>query len=207
MVVASAIMPPNQQRIDQRTNIRFMVAKGMKPIEIWRDLCTVFGDRTISQTQVRVWSRCFKGGTQADSVADLACSGQPNKRKERVEDVHRMVEADRHVTIQEISKETGIHPSSVQRILKKELKFSKLSAKFVPHQLTADQMKACKDICDQNLRIVRHQDDFLQRIITGDETWVPLLTLKPSKSHQSGGQKEVLSPGKLSSPAPRRRRC
>ncbi len=167
-------MPPKQQRIDQRTNIRFMVAKGLKPIEIWRELWTVFGNDTMSQTQVRVWAKRFKGGTQADPVADLPHSGRPRVRAEHVEEVRALVETDRRTTIQELAKETGLHPSSVQRILKKDLNFSKLSAKFIPYQLTAEQRQVRKEICELNLRKVRHEEDFLERIITGDETWVPL---------------------------------
>ncbi len=176
-------MPPHKQRIDQRTNICFMVAKGMKPIKIWRDLRSVFGDQTISQTQVWVWAKRFEGGTQTDPVCDLPRTGRPKVHAQHVDEVRALVEGDRCLTIQEISKETGLHPSSVQRILKKDLRFSKLSAKFVPHQLTAEQMKVHKDICELNLRKVRHQEDFLERIITGDETWVPLFD--PETKQQS----------------------
>ncbi len=69
-----------------------MVAKGLKPIEIWRDLQSVFRDDTISQTQVRVWCRRFSGGDQTTEVKDKPRSGRPNRRSEHVEEIRELVQ-------------------------------------------------------------------------------------------------------------------
>lgn len=190
-------MPPNQKRVDQRTNIRFMVAKGLKPIEIWRELRTVFGDATISKTQVRVWCKHFAGGDQGVPVSDKPRSGHPRRRAEHVEEIRALVEQDRRMTIAELSEETGVNPASVQRILKRDLKLTKLSAKFVPHQLTPEQRQTRKDMCDQNLRKVRHCEDFLDRIVTGDETWVPLFDPETKQSSCEWRRKGSKGPVKV----------
>ncbi len=200
-------MPPNQQRLDQRTNLRFMLAKKMKPIEIWRELRSVFGNQTMSKTQVRMWCRRLANSDQTTPVTDQLRPGRPRARAQHVNTIRQLVEQDRRMTIAELSEESGVNPASVQRILKKDLNLSKLSAKFVPHQLTAEQRWTRKEMCNINLRSVRHVDDLLERIVTGDETWVPLFdpetkqassewrlkgSKRPTKAVKSRSQKKTI---------------
>ncbi len=168
------VMASHQARLDQRTNIRFMVARGSKPIEIWRALQETFGVQALSKTQVRVWCNRFAAKDQTAPVKDKPRSRRPRKRAQHVNEIQRLVAEDGRVTIAELASKTGLHVSSVQRVLKVDLKMSKLCTKFVPHQLTAEQARFRKELCEQNLREYRHDEQFLERIITGDETWVPL---------------------------------
>ncbi len=101
------------------------------------------------------------------------------------------------MTIAEISQETGVNPASVQRILKKDLRMTKLSAKFVPHHLTAEQRKMRKELAEINLRTVRHSEDFLDRIVTGDETWVPLYDPETKQASSKWHPKGSMRPTKV----------
>ncbi len=200
-------MASHQSRLDQRTNIRFMVARGSKPIEIWRALRETFGDRSLSKTQVCMWCNRFSAKDQTTPVKDRARSGRPRKRAAHVEEIRRLVQEDGRVTISDLASKTGLHVSSVQRVLKVDLKMSKLCAKFMPHQLTPEQAKFWKDLCEMNLREYRHDDKFLERIVTGDETWVPLFdpeskqdssqwlpkgSARPTKAVKSRAQKKTM---------------
>ena len=41
---------------------RFLCAKGLKPIDIHREICAVYGKNIMSDGMVRKWVRAFKDG-------------------------------------------------------------------------------------------------------------------------------------------------
>ena len=64
---------------------------------------------------------------------------------------------------------------SAHHIIHDELKFQKVCARWVPNRLTPEMKERCVDACQELLR--RYEADgeaFLQRIVTGDESWVHL---------------------------------
>ncbi|GFR99849.1 histone-lysine N-methyltransferase SETMAR [Elysia marginata] len=79
---------------------------------------------------------------------------------------------DRRKTCQEISTETSMSKTSVFRVLTNKLNKKKFS-KWVPHLLTDEQKESRVNFSRNFLRRFQtEQNDFLGRIITGDETWV-----------------------------------
>jgi len=48
----------------------------------------------------------------------------------------------------------------------------RLTAKFVPRILTADQKQQCINICTELRQLTSDDETFLCRVITGDESWV-----------------------------------
>ncbi len=99
----------------------------------------------MSKTQVRFWVRCFRETGLATPTKDKPRSGKPKSaRTERgINHVRSVLQRDGRQTVRDIADaapgDIHISKSSVQRILKKDLKFSKLSAKFVPRILTDEQ--------------------------------------------------------------------
>ncbi|GFR77813.1 histone-lysine N-methyltransferase SETMAR [Elysia marginata] len=79
----------------------------------------------------------------------------------------------RRKTCEEISTETSMSRTSVFRVLTNKLNKNKKFSKWVPHLLT-DEQKESRVIFSRNFlrRFQTEQNDFLGRIITGDETWV-----------------------------------
>jgi len=62
---------------------------------------------------------------------------------------------------------------SADHIIHEELKFQKVCARWVPYRLTPEMKERRVDACQELLR--RYEADgeaFLQRIVTGDESWV-----------------------------------
>jgi hypothetical protein len=47
-----------------------------------------------------------------------------------------------------------------------------ISVMFVPSLLTDEQKQRCVSVCLELLDEVRNDQNFLSRVITGDETWV-----------------------------------
>ncbi len=159
-------------REEQRVNIKFLTQTGKNPTQVWRALKDVYGDRALSYPQVRLWHKRFKDGRT--SPKDNARTGRPSSRLDSVDDIENSVREDYRKTIQEIALEVGHAPSTVHKVLKKDLDLRKLSAKFVPHFLSDANKRMRMQLSSDNLENVRTVPRYLDWIVTGDETWVSL---------------------------------
>ena len=101
---------------------------------------------------------------------------------------------DRSTTIQEIAGEVVISTGSVHTILTEDLKLQRVSAKFVPKMLTEHQKELWKKIAEDMLDCKHHNPEFIQTIITGDETWVYGYQYGPETKFQSSQWKHPESP-------------
>jgi len=76
------------------------------------------------------------------------------------------------MTIREISGDLNISYGSVQNILTTDLNMKRVSAKFVPRVLTAEQKQQPLSISLELRDRAAPDSSFLGNVITGDETWV-----------------------------------
>ncbi len=181
------ILTMPKDREDQRTVIKFLVAEGHTPIQIWRRLHDVYGEATLGKTQVRMWCKRFKEGDGHEPVTDMARSGRPRTAITRgsVNRVQAELDRDRRISVRKIVENTGFSQGTVHRILRKELKVRQISSKFVPKILTTAQRQTRVDICQENLNRIAADPILLYKIITGDETWLHRYDpdLKSQSSH------------------------
>ncbi|GLG97066.1 hypothetical protein R5R35_009330 [Gryllus longicercus] len=49
-------------KLEVRSVVRFLTAKGLSPTEIHKELVAVYGEAVMSRKQVSVWSNAFKHG-------------------------------------------------------------------------------------------------------------------------------------------------
>lgn len=158
---------------EQRAVIRFLGSEGEKPVNIHRRMQKQYGESCLSLQQVYEWHRKFKSGVT--SVADEARSGRSKTvtTPDIVAAVERVIREDRRVTIDEVAERVSISHGSAHNIISEVLKFNKVSARWVPRHLTPDMKDLRVDACTALLqRYEAEGDDFLQRIVTGDESWV-----------------------------------
>ncbi len=161
-------------REEQRTVIKFLVAEGHTPIQIWRRLQDVYGEQSLGKTQVRMWSKRFSEGDGHEPVTDLPRSGRPKTAivKRTIDHVQQELDADRHLSIRQIVENTGFSQGMVHRILKQHLNVRRLSCKFVPKILSTEQRCQRVDMCHQNLANFAADPLYLDKILTGDESWL-----------------------------------
>jgi hypothetical protein len=67
--------------------------------------------------------------------------------------LHEFVHQDRRRTIHDIAEEVGIGYGTCQWVLMKKLGMHRVTAKFVPGILTADQKQQCGDVCTELLQL------------------------------------------------------
>ena len=66
----------NPAACEMRSVTRFLNANNMKPTEIHRELCDVYGEHAMSSSVVRRWVRLFNEGRE--NVHDDTRSGRPS---------------------------------------------------------------------------------------------------------------------------------
>jgi len=106
------------------------------------------------------------------SVTHEDGTGRPSTATtdDNIESVRDRVLLDRRLTIDEVANCLQISHGSAYEIIHNTLDFHKVCAKWIPKQLTMLHKQTRLDIFQQNLD--KEGDPFLDRIITGDETWV-----------------------------------
>ena len=86
--------------------------------------------------------------------------------------MHAVIRGNRRLTVQEVADEVGISIGSCHQILTEKHQMHHISAKFVPRLLTDDQKENHVEISQELLANANGNENFLKKIITGDETWV-----------------------------------
>jgi len=74
--------------------------------------------------------------------------------------------------IVELEQEVGISHGSINAILSCDLKMRRVSGKFVPWQLTTDQIECCRMVAGDLFEKSTQDPTFHTKIFTGDESWV-----------------------------------
>ncbi|GFV00446.1 histone-lysine N-methyltransferase SETMAR [Trichonephila clavipes] len=176
-----------------RSVIRFLTAKNVSAAEIHRQISDVYGPNVMSSSKVRKWVRAFKDGRE--NVHDEPRSGRPSVITDAlVNAVDEKIREDRRFTISTLALEfPNVGRTTLHKVVSEKLKFRKLCARWVPRLLTEEhklkRMACALDFLD---RYHKEGDQFLESIVTGDETWVSHIT--PESKRQSMEWRHTNSP-------------
>lgn len=119
------------------------------------------------------WNSLFKQGRE--SIEDDNRPGRPIEAttSDIIEKVEKLVLEDTRLKKKQLAEMVGVSSTTILNILHDHLDMSKVSARWVPRMLSAVQKKQrveCSreflDLCSDD------KEEILNRIVTGDETWV-----------------------------------
>ena len=177
---------------EQRAFIKIQFLRNLKPPEIHANLVEACGEAAFGLRNVQKWFKRFEEGSR--DTNDAARSGRPISATDldHVQEVEELLLDDRRWTCEELSEKLDISPASVFRILTKDLGMQKVAARWVPHNLTPQQKQERVRISRLLLRRSRREDEFLERIIAIDETWVR--SYEPELKRQSAEWRRPGSP-------------
>ena len=156
---------------EQRAVIRFLAAESVIPSEVYRRISAQYGSSCLNQSNVYKWMERFKEGHT--SIKDEPRQGRPSEvnTPEKQQAVNDLIVAERR-TVEEIAQQMDISTGTAHHIIREELKFFKVSCRWVPKMLTPEHKQNCLDISRKLLdQFHKEGETFLHRIITCDETW------------------------------------
>ncbi|XP_023310469.1 histone-lysine N-methyltransferase SETMAR-like [Anoplophora glabripennis] len=191
-----SVLIENPAACEIRSVIRFLNARKVKPIEIYRQICEVYGQNAMSDSMVRRWVRQFNEGRS--EVHDEERSGRPSLvTEELVHAIDDKIRENRRFTISALAMEfPQISRSLIHEIVTEKLKFRKLCRRWVPKILTEQHKTKRMGSALQFLtRYDEGGEEFLTQIVTGDETWVSYDT--PESKRQSMEWRHTSSPAKV----------
>ncbi|XP_014217021.1 putative uncharacterized protein FLJ37770 [Copidosoma floridanum] len=109
-----------------------------------------------------------------EDVNDEERAGRPSTSttNENIDEVKKIVLVNRRITVREVAEDHNISIGSCHSIFTNDLGMTRVAAKFVPKLLNFDQKQHRINIAQEMLDSVRDDPNLLQRVITGDESWV-----------------------------------
>lgn len=172
-----------ERSLEQRYAIKFCVRLGKNATETFQMLQEAFKDDYISRSQSGRWHKAFKEGRE--EIADEPRSGRPTMTRtdENVNRVREVLRSDRRLSIQQIANTLNMSTFAVHGIVTKDLQMHKVCAKLVPKVLTEDQKELRLLRCQELLDLIQNEPDFLNSVVTGDESW--MFEYDPESKRQS----------------------
>ncbi|VEN48760.1 unnamed protein product [Callosobruchus maculatus] len=135
-------------------------------------LTVAYGEATLEQSNVYRWYEMFSEGRE--DVNDEERAGRPSTSTtdENIDKVKKIVLTNLRITVREVAEDLNISIGPCHSILTNDLGMSRVAAKFVPKLLNFDQKRHRINIAQEMLESVRDDPNVLQRVITGDGSWV-----------------------------------
>ena len=86
-----------------------------------------------------------------------------------IAEVRAVILEDRQQSFHDVCNRVGLSHGSCQRFLADELNMRRILAKFDPCLLNNDRRDRRVQVCTELQKAIRHDRNFLSRVITGDE--------------------------------------
>jgi len=177
---------------EQRICIKFHFNLRKKTAaETHRMLQEAFGDNAMSQSKTFLWYKRFKDGRTSVDYDERSGRPSASTTPENLVRVREAILADRRQTIHDVCEIVELLYGTIQRILADNLNMRRISARFVPRQLSDDQKVLRVSVCRELKQQARDDPNFISNI-TGDETWV--CGYDPETKQQSSQWKSPNSP-------------
>uniref|UniRef100_H2ZZ49 Mos1 transposase HTH domain-containing protein n=1 Tax=Latimeria chalumnae TaxID=7897 RepID=H2ZZ49_LATCH len=152
-------------KIEHRVVITFLCKEGSKAKEIHQPMVGVYGNGAPHYSTVAKWYSEFKSGCES-----LEDDPPPGLDAQQTWSTQKQLPRDRRIKTDAIVTELGISYGSVLKIIHDHLGMSKVSGRWVPRNLSAqDQHQQLESSCKI---FYADQANFPACVVTGDETWI-----------------------------------
>jgi histone-lysine N-methyltransferase SETMAR len=165
------VLPEHEE---SRAAVKFCFNLGYSATETYNTMQRTQHTKDMKKATVFKWFKRFKDGRS--NISDDARSGRPSViTPTLVASVKTFIEEDRRRSIRDVVDGTGIAFGTVWNILHEHLHMKRICARWVPRLLTDFDKERRVATSKHFLQRVRREGDaFLNKIITCDETWIPL---------------------------------
>ncbi len=158
-------------KLMQRINLFFCWKLGWTHKDACAALRTVYGQELLHASRTRHWYSAFQSGRT--SIVDMQRSPREKTGRcdQNIQDVRTIVNTDPSLTVHAIATQTRVSPSTIHRILTKDLHLSLRCAKLLPNVLTPRHIVERFTHARDMLNRTRMMPSFLKKIVTMDEAW------------------------------------
>ena len=94
-----------------------------------------------------------------------------SKTDSNVEKISEIVRQNRRLSIRSVAELINIDKENVRQILHNNFNMKKVCSKMVPRLLTPEQKEIRMNICADILQNIENDPNFLENVITCDESW------------------------------------
>jgi len=139
--------------------------------EIHAILTETLREHAPSYSTFKNWVAQFKCGDFSTCV--VPCLGRPKTvtTPEIIDQIHDLILEDRRILTKSVAEQLGISHEQVGSLILEDLNMQKLSTKWVPKCLNANQKHQPCQLSEQILEFFRRiPNDFLSRLVTMDRT-------------------------------------
>ena len=158
--------------IETRAVIKFqppLPLQGKAPKEIHAFVTEILEEHAPSYATVKNWVSQFTRGDFSTYVAPRPGRPKTVTTPEIIDQIHDLILEDRRISAEQL----GISCEQVGSIIHEHLDIQKLSAKWAPKYLTAEQKRQRCQSSEQHLEFFRRdRNNFLSQLVTMDETWL-----------------------------------
>jgi len=144
----------------------------VKPVEIHHCMLAQYGQCTMSQRKVFEWVKRFKLCRTHVTGEDRSSRPSTSRTQDHIDKADAMIREDRWIMVSEVAAHLDISYGSTYAILHDDLGYRKVCARWVPKELTVVHKRQRVEVVTQFARRYEEDPSFLERIVTGDETWV-----------------------------------
>ncbi|KAJ8957589.1 hypothetical protein NQ318_020630 [Aromia moschata] len=131
-----------------------------------------FGDSCMSKTQAYEWYKEFNAGREI--VEYLSRSNRPSSSTiaDNIDKNKILLLEIRHMSVRDLAQERDISTMSSYRILSDILGMKRVAERLLPKELNVLQKEHRKQVALDMVSRADSEPNFMNRIITGGETWV-----------------------------------
>jgi len=140
--------------IETRAFIKFLSLQGKAPKEIHAILTETLGERAPSYATVKNWVAQIKRGDFSTCDAPRPGRSKTVTTPEIVDQIHELILEDRWISAKSVAERLSISHERVGSIIHEDLGMRKLSAKWVPKCLNADQNRQRCQSSEQILELL-----------------------------------------------------
>ena len=150
--------------------VRFQHSSGFRQQKFMLICKKVYGNGALKYAIFCKWVHWFNDGSESIENDPRVVRPVSVLTEKNVATVKTLIEEDACYTVQEIEELSGIHSSSVLKVLSEQLGLHKIC---VPHLLTDEQKQSRVRLASQVIEKYDKCDPrCLEEIVTGDETWI-----------------------------------
>ena len=139
---------------------------------IHSELVSSLGASAPSLRTVYRWAKRFQDS--GDDKNDLSRAGRPitGCTVANIKQVEAIIDEDPHISLNDIEALTSLCRGTIVNIIHTHLNKRKLSSRWIPHLLTAEQKLKRVTFCTHNLKMFEEGKSRLCDVVTGDESWI-----------------------------------